>query len=226
MRQSQFPRVGAHRLLPSVLSGVVLTLLSLSLLPGSMDAAHANAGPPRDAQGRAQKYINHLVRFDDLNKYAKDYRFYVVARPKEYNTITAIAPDKNGEIHYNNFSTLSLKNGAFLYAVPRSLELKPDGEPDSTWFSDATPGVLRSAKLENAIRLNPMSDPHDMYRTRYKVVIKDTPATKTAPAGKSLQIALISNGWEEPKVGLLLGLPIIALFALAGRLRSRPQEKE
>lgn len=211
---------------PSFLSWVTLAFLSLGLFLGPMEAAHANAGPPRDAQGRVQKYINHLVRFDDLNKYAKDYRFYVVARVKEYNSLTAIPPDKSGEIHYNDFSTLSLKNGAYLYAVPRSLDLKPDGEPDPNWFNETISGVLKSAKLENAIRLNPMSDPHDTYRTRYRVVIKVTPATKTASPSKSLQIALISSGWEEPKVGLLLGLPIIALFALVGRLRSRPQGPE
>jgi hypothetical protein len=214
-------------LIPAMLSGVVLALLALFVLLWSISPALANVGPPRDAQGRIQKFVNHLVRFDDMSRYAKEYRFYVVGRWRDApDSITALTPDRNGEIHYNNISPLAQKNGVYLYAVPRTLPLKPDGDPDPLWFSDTQPGVLKSSRLENAIRYNPMSDPRDTYRTRYKVVIKEIPAAKGAPAGKSLQIALVRSGWDEPQAALLLGLPIIALYALVGRLRPRSQEQE
>jgi hypothetical protein len=196
-------------------------LLGLLLLPVATPPAHANAGPPRDAQGRAQKYVQHLVRFDDLSRYAKQYRFYVVGK-WDKDQVSIQKPDRTGEVNYYNIPTVAQKYGVFLYAVPVSLPLKADGEPEEKWFLEPTEGVLQSSRLETVIRYNLMSDPHDTFVTRYKVVLKDMPAAKGSPAGKSLQIGLVSSGWVEPKVALLMGLPLFALLGLIGRLRSRP----
>ena len=156
-------------------------LLGLLLLPAAAPPAYANAGPPRDAQGRTLKFVHHLVRFDDLSKYAKQYRFYVVGK-WEKDQVSIQKPDKTGEINYDNIPTIAQKNGVFLYAVPVTLPLRADGEPEEKWFLEPTPGVLQSSRLETAIRYNLMSDPHDTYVTRYKVLLKDMPATKGSPA--------------------------------------------
>lgn len=170
-----------------------------------------------------RKYVSHQVRFDGLRPLAKQYRFYVVGKASNEESVNIPVPSK-GQIDYRIYFRY-LARGPYLYAVPASLPLGANNAPSSAWFSDKTPGVLRSDELVKPVRDTQAADPHDTYQTVYKVTLKETPAKSGSPR-RELVVTRMSDGWKEPTRGagrglFLLGVPTLAAFALAGRLRPR-----
>ena len=173
------------------------------------------------------KYITHLVRFENLNRYAKQYKFYLVAyAPGSTKRIISADPiPASGEIRTSNYYR---HNRLYLGALPTAVKTTPT----TAAFEKPTNGAMITADPIERRSSVPRSEPHDTYLTRYKVAIVVMHGDKDRPPTTKLSLALVSSGWaddapgeETARAGFLLGVPLFALLGLVGRLRPRAEEQ-
>lgn len=170
-----------------------------------------------------RKYVEHYLYFDGVTTVNKQYRLFVVTRPKSGPPESLPVP-ASGKVEYFYLGR-AVQGDTCLYAVPRTLPIRADGEADNRWFGGKTPGVLRSEPLVKLVSYTRPSDPHDTYRTRYKVQIKETTQMDSNTPRRELLLTRMENGWLAPtgkaaQTGFLLGVPVLACLGLFGRLKS------
>lgn len=189
--------------------------------------AAALASPSRaDVPNPDRHYVTHRVIFTTTPAVRKQYRLFVVAKSLRFPLVNLPVP-ASGEVNFGELGRY-VSSDPLLYAVPRSLPARTKDEPNAEWFSGKTPGVLHSEPLVRPVRDTEVSDPHDTYRTRYKVEIKETKSAGGAPA-HTLLVTRMEDGWLEPtrkigQTGFLLGIPAFACLGLVGRLKSRRRD--
>ena len=189
--------------------------------PGQPYVPHRRPTPP------PPKYITHRIRFEGVKTFAKAYRFFVTNGAYPQATRSFAPLDSAGEFNVKNAPRQ--ESELFLCALPRSLPMKKDGQPFDEYFSreKPKPGTLYSKPFP-IYQTKPEGEAEtDTYLTRYKVLLRDIPATTrtengkkiTTPAAKRLELALVSSAWVL-ETGYLFGVPALALMGLMLRLRS------
>lgn len=164
------------------------------------------------AGGGTLYYDSTEVRFENLNAYRKEYRFYVTGQGgKLYYPVS-----KDGT--YDGHDLPHQVKELRLCAIPQSLPMKKDGQPYDTYFTRPTNGVLFSNPFE--LEREPHRGRPMVITWHYKVLIQPVaPAVKGKPVQKKLVLALSKR--EMSSVGgYLLGVPVLAALGLIVR-RSR-----
>ena len=158
-------------------------------LAGSMTLV-AGVSARGDILAPGSKRVSHKIRFENLNDYQADYKFFF------YPLNDTVGPDglkeqdelnKTGVVHVSGIGlrNVAVAKGMFLVAVPRAM-LNAQGGVDEKVLENPPAGVLKSERLVSQIRAVPKAD-KDEFWTIYTVTIKD---------GK-LQTGLMRH--DEPK---------------------------
>jgi hypothetical protein len=194
-------------LMQRILAFVVLCLLATS--------SRADLLPP------GQKPVEHLIRIENIKAYP-DHVFFIYPRDLDRglpgNTSVRVGDNGEGSLSGN---PIARREGAFLYAIPRSLFTDKISVPREEWFQKPQAGILKSA-LVGQIRTVPVSDPRKRIVTRYEIEIKD-----------NLKLTILKDEKKEEKTSSLgerwtiaLGFAMFAAFSTAGlvwtRVRRRP----
>ncbi len=140
----------------------------LTLFPCLLAAV--GVGARADILTPGQKRVEHVVQFTNAPSFS-NYYFLVYPRdlPRGQSGNSSVGL-KDGAVVLSALNPLAVRQnrGAYLFAVPKSLYAQT-GYPHEEWFTNATPGILKSQRLVDAIRSLPLSDPRERIITRYRI---------------------------------------------------------
>lgn len=194
---------------------ILLTLASLGVL--TWLPAQADIIPP------GYKRVLHQVEFSNIAAFT-NYQFFVYPRdlPRDLPGNSSV-PVKDGVVALSALNPLAvgMNHGVYLYAVPKELSAG-GGQPLEAWFTNQTPGVLKSPRLVDPVSSLPETDRRDKILTRYR--LEGLPAKLDlikleAPAAPPASSPAI----KKSEASVLLGLAGIGAVLIGrGYLRRKP----